>query len=191
MRGRQQVYLTIGCASNWPGCVPSSPAGTCPFFAGSWAQWDYVHPSCGPRGVCCELTGSVRACPFLGAVGLCPASCGRGACAVAGLGSVRACPFLAARTGGSGIMSIPLRAAGHVLVVGMGGWGGMSLFRDRTEQWVSPFFVQAAGRVLWRGPLGACPSGGASEVHLPAGRLKGAKPESSGILVSAFDSEAI
>ena len=78
MRGRQQVYLTIGCAPNWPGLAPD-PRRDMPIFRGrtglqewargmsmwrewavrgmpilggkEWAIWGYVQLSSGPRGM--------------------------------------------------------------------------------------------------------------------------------------------
>ncbi|GIU55779.1 hypothetical protein NicSoilC12_15280 [Arthrobacter sp. NicSoilC12] len=137
MRGRQQVYLTIGCAPNWPGLALNPRRGMpiirgrggpqvgravghvqsrewavwgMPIFGGKeWAIWGYVQPSGGLWG------------------------------------SVGAFPFLVGRSGLFGAMSSP----------------------------------QMGRR--------ACP---AEEPQAGAGRLNWAKPESSGILVSAFDSEA-
>jgi hypothetical protein len=51
MRGRQQVYLTIGCAPNWPVCGPFPGRDMLIFRGQDWAEWGYVHPSHASRGM--------------------------------------------------------------------------------------------------------------------------------------------
>ena len=160
MRGRQQYYLTIGCASNWPGLAPH-PWRDMPIFRRQeWAGWGYVQGSGGPV----DMSGGGRE--------------QRGAC-----------PILAGRSGGgTGRRGQEWAGWGHVQP-----WGGpvdMS-GRGRGQRGACPFF---AGRSGLFGPMssprtgrGACP---AEEPQAGAGRLNWAKLESSGILVSAFDSEA-
>ena len=130
MRGRQQYYLTIGCASNWPGLAPP-PRRDMPIFRGrEWAIWDYVQPSCGPRGMSRGGVGERGACPALArAAGHAQWSVGRG-----GVGM----PIYCARDGGAGevgsargLCPALVPAAGHVPWSGGGAWD-MPYFAGRT-----------------------------------------------------------
>ena len=165
MRGRQQVYLTIGCASNWPDFAPH-PWRDMPIFRGQkWAIWDYVQFLSGPRGMSSGRGGLRGDAHFLRA----------------GMGYLGLCPALE-------------RAAGHVQWWGRVAWGMLN-FRGQAEwdsagrrvlgdyvqpmhaAWgmscggrekrrACPFF---AGRTGLFGPMsnprrqhGACPPGGGS-----------------------------
>ncbi len=237
MRGRQQYYLTIGCASNWPGLAPH-PRWDMPNFRGQeWAGWGYVQRS-GWRGTCPVVGGSSEGHahfwrPGVGWLGLCPAlegavghvrwwegseghahfwragvevgqgvagRCGLagamssprgrcGACQVVRRGQRGACPSLAGRNGdGAGHRGQAWAGWGHVQP-SRGLWGMSSGGRGRRG--ACPFLAGRSGLFgamsSPRTGRGACP---AEEPQAGAGRLNWAKLESSGILVSAFDSEA-
>ena len=81
MRGRQQYYLTFGCASNRPWSAPH-PRRDMPIFRGKSglqerAGWDCVLWSCGPLGLSGGGAGSVGHAHSwreeVGYFGLCPA----------------------------------------------------------------------------------------------------------------------
>ena len=64
MRGRQQYYLTIGCASNWPGLAPP-PRRDMPIFRWQdWMHWDNVQFSNGPRGMSFDRGGAAWGMPI-------------------------------------------------------------------------------------------------------------------------------
>lgn len=70
MRGRQQVYLTIGCAPNWHG-LALDPRRDMPIFRGRTglqerAGWDCVRRPGGPRGMSMWREWAVRGMPILG-----------------------------------------------------------------------------------------------------------------------------
>jgi hypothetical protein len=64
MRGRQQYYLTIRCASNRPKTA-RHPRRDMPIFRGQgWAGWDYAQPLRGLGGMSSGGDGQRGACPF-------------------------------------------------------------------------------------------------------------------------------
>jgi hypothetical protein len=179
---------------------PPEPAYPC--YLPVLGEFNRMTPHEGPSAilpddwVCLELAGfgpssSAGHAHFsrsgLGYVGLCPAfvpAAGHVPCR--GVGQRAACPLFAGGDGGAGEV---------------GGAGGLC-----------PAFVPAAGHVLWRGwesvghthfwrsglgYVGLCPAFACRTGHVPRespmpgrGGPNWAKLESSGILVSAFDSEA-
>ena len=203
MRGRQQVYLTIGCAPNWPVCGPFPGRDMLIFRDQGWAEWEYVHPSrasWGRSGAACSGQG---ACPLARVVTaghvrwrvLSPRGMSTGACSHQG-----ACSFCAARAGRNGSMSIPRVPRGACPVLLAPGkehvrWRVLSPPGMSTgacsHQGACSFFAARTGRngsmSIPRMPRGACPPGPPQAAR---GGPNWAKPESSGILVSAFDSEA-
>ena len=229
MRGRQQVYLTIECAPNWPVFTPFpllSPAGHAHFSRGGlgfsrgglgclelcpsvgrnrghvlwarrtvrdmlifrgedWAVWHYVQPLAGPRDMSCARVVDRGACPFF--AHLCGQAGGwAGVSRTAQPRSARAA--CRGRCGEDHVQSSrPVR--------------GISLGRVM-QCGTCPFFAGRTGLFgIMSSPgleRGTCPAVRAWTVgHVPRRRpwlggrgLNWAMPESSGILVSAFDSEA-
>src|SRR6188472_3177729 len=106
MRGRQQVYLTIGCAPNWPG-LAHNPRPDMP------------------------ILGEKEWAAGVGAVGLCPAV-GRtaGHVQVAGMGSVGHAHSWREGVGILGLCPALKWAAGHVQVAGVGSVGHAHSWRE-------------------------------------------------------------
>ena len=160
MRGRQQYYLTIGCAPNWPG-LALPPRRDMPILRGQdWAHWDYVQPSNGLRGMSWGGVEQCGACPFFAGGTAEPerwvllgdyvhASCRLRGMSSGGVGQRGACPFFAGWAGRIGIMSMPRAGCGACPVAGMGSVGHAHFSRSGL------------------GYLGLCPARASRRGHVP------------------------
>ena len=137
MRGRQQVYLTIGCAPNWPG-LALNPRRNMP------------------------ILGEKEWAAGVGAVGLCPAV-GRtaGHVQVAGMGSVGHAHSWREGVGILGLCPALKWAAGHVQPREWAVWG-MPIFGGK--EWAFWGYVQPSSgpRGMSRG--GAAGRGGEAQL---------------------------